>query len=52
MPEKEEFVRSIRKTGTSMGVNIPLEVIKIMGLKEDEIVRITIQKIKGGKHKN
>ncbi len=43
---KEEFVRYIRKTGTSLGINIPLEVIKVLNLKENEIVRITIEKIK------
>ena len=46
MKEKEEFVRHIRKTGTSLGINIPLEVIKILGLKENEIVRVMIEKIK------
>ena len=44
MSKKEEFVRYIRKTGTSLGVNIPLEVIKILNLKENEIVRVTIEK--------
>lgn len=48
MSKKEEFVRYIRKTGTSLGVNIPLEVIKILNLKENEIVRVTIEKIKRG----
>lgn len=47
---KETFVRTIRKTGTSLGVNIPIEIISLLGLKEDNIVRITIEKIrKGGK---
>lgn len=45
---KEEFVRSIRKTGTSLGVNIPIEVIKLLNLKENEIVRVTIEKTKSG----
>ena len=46
MKGKEEFVRYIRKTGTSLGINIPLEVIKILNLKENEIVRVTVQKAK------
>lgn len=46
--KKETFARYIRKTGTSLGVNIPLEVIKILNLKENEIVRVTIEKIKKG----
>jgi len=48
---REVFVRYIRKTGTSLGINIPFEVIKILNLKENEIMRVTIQKIKkGGKN--
>lgn len=48
MSSKEGFIRYIRKTGTSLGVNIPLEIIKILNLKENEMVRITIEKIKKG----
>jgi len=48
MGAKEEFVRYIRKTGTSLGINIPLEVIKILELKENEIVRVTVEKVKKG----
>ena len=48
---KEEFVRSIRKTGTSLGINIPTEIIRLLNLKENEIVRVTVQKAKkGGKN--
>lgn len=46
--EKEQFIRSIRKTGTSLGINIPLEIIKLLKIKENEIVRVTIEKIKKG----
>ena len=45
---KETFVRTIRKTGTSLGVNIPTEIIALLGLKENDIIRITIDKIKKG----
>lgn len=45
---KETFIRTIRKTGTSLGVNIPTEIIALLGLKEDNIVRVTIEKIKKG----
>jgi antitoxin component of MazEF toxin-antitoxin module len=48
MKGREGFVRYIRKTGTSLGINIPTEIIKILKLKEDEIVRVTIKKIKKG----
>ena len=46
--DKEQFVRSVRKTGTSLGINIPKEIIKLLNLKEDDIVRVTIEKIKKG----
>jgi len=44
---KEQFVRIIRKTGTSLGINIPTEIIKLLKLKENGMVRVTIEKIKG-----
>ncbi len=46
MKQKEEFLKHIRKTGTSLGINIPLEVIKFLELKENDIVRVTIEKVK------
>ncbi|MBI2649872.1 hypothetical protein HYX04_01000 [Candidatus Woesearchaeota archaeon] len=46
MSKKEEFVRHIRKTGTSLGINIPQEIIKILKLKENEIIRVTVEKVK------
>ena len=44
---KEQFIRMIRKTGTSLGINIPTEIIKLLKLKDDDMVRVTIEKIKG-----
>ena len=43
---KESFVRTIRKTGTSLGINIPPEIIKLLELREDDIVRIEVEKVK------
>ncbi|GEM_PF-1279137 len=48
---KEEFVRYIRKTGTSLGINIPFEVLDVMNLKENDIVRVTVEKIRKGERK-
>ena len=42
---EEKFLRIIRKTGTSLGINIPTEIIKLLRLKEDDMVRITIEKV-------
>ena len=41
-----KFIRTIRKSGTSLAVNIPLEIINLMSLKEGEIVEIEIKKLK------
>lgn len=43
---KEKFIRVIRKTGTSLGINIPNEIIKLLNLKEGDMLRIEIEKIK------
>jgi len=42
---KEQFIRMIRKTGTSLGINIPIEIIKLLKLKDDDMVRVTIEKV-------
>ena len=46
MSKREEFLKHIRKTGTSLGINIPPEIIKILKLRENEIVRVTIETVK------
>ena len=43
---EEKFLRIIRKTGTSLGINIPTEIIKLLKLKEEDMVRVTIEKVK------
>jgi len=42
---KEQFIRIIRKTGTSLGINIPIEIIKLLKLRDDDMVRVTIEKV-------
>jgi antitoxin component of MazEF toxin-antitoxin module len=42
----ERFVRIIRKNGTSLGINIPPEILSLLDLKEGEIVEVEIKKIK------
>ena len=44
--KKEKFARTIRKSGTSLSINILPEIIKILKLKEGDIVRVEIEKIK------
>ena len=40
-----KFIRTIRKSGTSLAVNIPPEIIKLLKLKEKDIVEIEIKKL-------
>lgn len=42
----EQFVKSVRKTGTSLGISIPKDVATLLGIKENDFVRITIEKVK------
>jgi len=46
---EEKFLRIIRKTGTSLGINIPTEIIKLLKLKEDDMVRVAIEKVEKSK---
>jgi len=43
---QEQFVRKVRKTGTSMGINIPPEIIQLLGINENDIVRVIVEKVK------
>ncbi len=47
---KEKFVKIIRKSGTSLAVNIPIEIIGILDIKSGDTVRVEIELIK--KHGN
>jgi len=43
---KEKFVKIIRKSGTSLAINIPTEIVDLLALKEGTVVRVEIEKIK------
>lgn len=43
--KQEQFVRKIRKSGTSLGINIPPEIIQLLDLNENDIARIIIEKV-------
>ena len=45
---EEQFIKKIRRTGTSLGINIPKEIIDLMGLKNGDLVKVTIKKLKKG----
>jgi len=42
---KNRFIRTIRKSGTSFAINIPPEIMKLLELKEGDIVNVEIEKI-------
>jgi antitoxin component of MazEF toxin-antitoxin module len=43
---KEKFVKSVKKSGTSLAINIPSEIVKLLKIKEGDFLRIEIEKIK------
>ena len=43
---KEKFIKTVRKSGTSWAVNIPVEIVKLFAIKEGDILRVEIEKIK------
>ncbi len=43
---KEKFIKSVKKSGTSLAINIPSEIVKLLKLKENDFLRIEIEKLK------
>jgi len=43
---KEKFVKSAKKSGTSLAINIPSEIVKLLKIKEGDFLRVEIEKIK------
>lgn len=43
---KERFVKIVRKNGDSLAINIPSEIIELIGIKEGDIVRVEIEKVR------
>jgi len=44
--KEEQFIKRIRKTGTSLGINIPTEIIDLLSLKDGDLIRVIIKKLK------
>ena len=42
---KEKFVKSVRKSGTSISINVPAEIVKLMKILEGDFLRVEIEKI-------
>jgi len=43
---RERFLKTVRKNGDSLAINIPTEIAKLLEVKEGEILRVEIEKIK------
>lgn len=44
--DKYKVIRKVRKSGSSLAVNIPKEIVEILKIKEGENVEIEIKKLK------
>ena len=43
--KKYKIIRKVRKSGSSLAINIPKEIIEVMRIKEGEIIEIEIKKL-------
>ena len=43
---EETFVKNLRKNGSSLAVNIPAEIVELLSLKEGQMLRVKIEKIR------
>ena len=43
---KEKFVKSVRKSGTSLAIHIPAEIVKLLKINEGDVLRVEIEKAK------
>jgi antitoxin component of MazEF toxin-antitoxin module len=46
MINKYNIIKKVRKSGTSLAVNIPIEIVELLDLKEGELIELQISKIK------
>ncbi|HLD43639.1 MAG TPA: AbrB/MazE/SpoVT family DNA-binding domain-containing protein [Candidatus Nanoarchaeia archaeon] len=42
----EQFLRTVRRSGTSLAVHIPPEVASLMEIREGDMVRVVLEPIK------
>ncbi len=43
---EENFIRRVRKSGSSHCINIPVEIVNLLNLDDGELVKVTIKKIR------
>jgi len=45
MKNKYNIIRKVRRSGTSLAINLPKEITEIMKIKEGELIELEIRKI-------
>lgn len=50
MDEKIKFRRKVNKTGDSLGMTIPVEIVEWLGLSSGDVITITPDEGKHGKY--
>jgi len=49
---KEQFIRTVRKAGTSLAISIPKDIVKLSGVKEGDMLKIEIEKVDIARKRN
>ena len=42
---REQFIRTVRKNGASLAVNLPKEIVGLLNIKNGDMLRIEVEKI-------
>ena len=42
---KEQFIRTVRKNGASLSINLPKEIVELLNIEDGDLVRLDIEKI-------
>ncbi len=41
----EQFIKIVRKNGSSLAINLPKEVVELLNIKDQDIVRVSLEKV-------
>ena len=44
--DKYKVIKKLRRSGTSLAINIPIEIVELLDLKENDLIEIELKKIK------
>ena len=45
---KQNFVMNLRKSGNSLCLTVPKQIVKLLKLKKNDIIKVEVEKIKDG----